>query len=148
MRDNPEQARISPAAAAPKTAVPARPPSRYWPWKVVAFLFAATLLSYLDRQALSVVASRVAGELGLDNAGLGLLLSAFFWSYALMHLLIGWPLDRFNLRLVYPLFVALWSLAQIRCGTGLVRRSGAHRPCTKLRPSADLPHPVGPDGGG
>lgn len=91
-------------------------PSRYWPWKVVAFLLTATLLSYLDRQALSVVAPRVAAELDLDNARLGLLLSAFFWSYALMHLVVGWPLDRFNLRVVYPLFVGLWSLAQMGCG--------------------------------
>lgn len=58
----------------------------------------------------------MAGELSLDNARLGLLLSAFFWSYALMHLVVGRPLDRFNLRLVYPLFVGLWSMAQIGCG--------------------------------
>lgn len=87
-----------------------------WPWKVCVFLLTATLLSYLDRQALSVVAPRVASDLSLDNAQLGFLLSAFFWTYALMHIFVGWILDRFNIRVTYALFVALWSLAQIGCG--------------------------------
>lgn len=87
-----------------------------WAWRVCLFLLTATLLSYLDRQALSVVAPRVSSELNLDNAQLGLLLSAFFWTYALMHILIGYILDRFDIRATYALFVGLWSLAQIACG--------------------------------
>jgi predicted MFS family arabinose efflux permease len=71
-------------------------------------------LSYLDRQALSIVAPvlRRPEELNLDNAQLGLLLSAFFWSFALMHLFAGWFLDRFNIRITYAVFVACWSLSQ------------------------------------
>lgn len=87
-----------------------------WPWKVCVFLLSATLLSYLDRQALSVVAPRVASDLSLDNAQLGFLLSAFFWTYALMHIFVGWILDRYNIRVTYALFVALWSLSQMACG--------------------------------
>ncbi len=92
--------------------------SRWWPWKVCAFLLLAVALSYLDRQALSVVAPIVSrkDELDLDNAELGLLLSAFFWSFALMHLVTGWLFDRFNIRVTYALFVALWSLAQVFSG--------------------------------
>ncbi|MEX2260455.1 MAG: MFS transporter [Bryobacteraceae bacterium] len=90
--------------------------SQSWPWKVCIFLLAATLLSYLDRQALSVVAPVVSKELNLDNAQLGLLLSAFFYTYSLMHIFAGWILDRFNIRITYGLFVALWSLAQMACG--------------------------------
>jgi len=87
-----------------------------WAWRVCLFLLTATLLSYLDRQALSVVAPRVSAELKLDNAQLGLLLSAFFWTYALMHIFIGYILDRFDIRSTYALFVGLWSVAQIGCG--------------------------------
>jgi ACS family hexuronate transporter-like MFS transporter len=78
----------------------------------------AVALSYLDRQALNVVAPVLSreSELGLDNAELGLLLSAFFWSFALMHLATGWFFDRFNVRITYGLFVALWSAAQIFSG--------------------------------
>ncbi len=89
---------------------------RWWPWKVCVFLLLATALSYLDRQALSIVAPLVSKELSLDNAQLGLLLSAFFYSYAIMHLVVGWILDRYNIRVTYGLFVALWSLAQMLSG--------------------------------
>ena len=100
------------------TAAPAatKPAVGSWPWKVCLFLLTATMLSYLDRQALSVVAPTVRAELNLDNAQLGLLLSAFFWSYALMHIFVGYFLDRFNIRYTYGLFVALWSVAQAASG--------------------------------
>lgn len=101
-------------ASASTAATPAIPGA--WPWKVCVFLLTATALSYLDRQALSVVAPVVRAELGLDNAQLGLLLSAFFYSYAVMHLFVGYILDRFNIRFTYGLFVALWSLAQMAAG--------------------------------
>jgi ACS family hexuronate transporter-like MFS transporter len=98
-----------------------------WPWLVCIFLLTATMLSYLDRQALSVVAPVVRVELGLDNAQLGLLLSAFFYSYAIMHLFVGYVLDRFNIRFTYGLFVTLWSLAQVASGlvTGFAGLFGA-----------------------
>ena len=89
---------------------------KYWPWKVSVFLLGATCLSYLDRQALSVVAPQVAEELNLDNAQLGLLLSVFFYSYGAMHLFVGFFLDRLNIRFVYAAFVALWSVAQMFTG--------------------------------
>jgi ACS family hexuronate transporter-like MFS transporter len=90
--------------------------SKRWPWKVSVFLLGATGLSYLDRQALSVVAPQVAEELNLSNSELGLLLSVFFYSYGAMHLFVGFFLDRFNIRFVYAAFVALWSLAQMFTG--------------------------------
>lgn len=87
-----------------------------WQWKLCGFLLMATALSYLDRQALSVVAPVVAGELNLDNEQLGRLLSAFFYAYAAMHIVVGWILDRYNIRVTYGLFVALWSGSQILAG--------------------------------
>jgi ACS family hexuronate transporter-like MFS transporter len=87
-----------------------------WEWKLCIFLLFATALSYLDRQALSVVAPVVAGELKLDNEQLGRLLSAFFYAYAAMHICVGWILDRYNIRVTYGLFVALWSGSQILAG--------------------------------
>jgi MFS family permease len=50
------------------------------------------------------------------------LLSAFFWSYALMQLPMGWAADRYNLRWLYAGAFALWSLA---CGfTGFAASLG------------------------
>jgi MFS transporter, ACS family, aldohexuronate transporter len=90
--------------------------SKSWPWTVSIFLLGATALSYLDRQALAVVAPQIAEELQLDNSELGLLLSVFFYSYGAMHLFVGFFLDRLNIRFVYAAFVALWSLAQMFTG--------------------------------
>jgi MFS transporter, ACS family, hexuronate transporter len=87
-----------------------------WRWRVCIFLLFATALSYLDRQALSVAAPLVSQDLGLDNRSLGVLLGAFFYTYAGMHLFIGYFLDRWNIRYVYGAFVALWSVAQIAGG--------------------------------
>lgn len=90
--------------------------SKYWPWKVSFFLLFATMISYLDRQAFSFAGPAIKEELNLDNVQLGTLLSAFFLAYGIMHFFIGWFLDRFNIRIVYAAFVALWSLAQTLTG--------------------------------
>src|SRR6516164_7386265 len=95
---------------------PAATQSRWWPWKVCLFLLFATALSYLDRQALSMTAPLIRGELKLDNSQLGVLLSAFLYSYAFMHLVVGWVLDHFPLRVTYALFVICWSLSQALAG--------------------------------
>jgi MFS family permease len=84
---------------------------------VVSLLFAASFINYLDRATLSVALPEVSRELGLAAATKGVLLSAFFWSYALMQVPIGWLADRVDLRWLYAGTFALWSLA---CGlTGL-----------------------------
>jgi ACS family D-galactonate transporter-like MFS transporter len=81
-------------------------------WFIVALLFAASLINYLDRATVSLALPLISQDLGLDPARKGLLLSAFFWSYALMQVPIGWCADRFNLRWLYAGAFALWSLAQ------------------------------------
>ncbi len=81
-------------------------------WFIVALLFVASLINYLDRATVSLALPLISQDLGLDPARKGLLLSAFFWSYALMQVPIGWCADRFNLRWLYAGTFALWSLAQ------------------------------------
>lgn len=92
---------------------------RRWPWLVCVILLFATLISYLDRQSFSVMGPVVREDLGLDNERLGVVLSAFYLAYGLMHLFVGFFLDRFDIRRTYAAFVALWSLAQL--ATGLAR---------------------------
>ena len=82
-------------------------------WAVVALLFAASLINYLDRASLSLALPTISAELGLDPTRKGLLLSAFFWSYALLQVPVGMCLDRFPIRWFYAGMFALWSLA---CG--------------------------------
>lgn len=73
----------------------------------------AGFINYLDRAIVSVALPVIAVDLHLGPAAKGVLLSAFFWSYALMQLPMGWFSDRVNLKWFYAGAFALWSLA---CG--------------------------------
>jgi MFS transporter, ACS family, D-galactonate transporter len=81
-------------------------------WTIVALLFAASLINYLDRAVISFALPLISRDFGLTAETKGLLLSSFFWSYALMQLPIGWCADRFNLRWLYAVAFTVWSFAQ------------------------------------
>jgi MFS transporter, ACS family, D-galactonate transporter len=81
-------------------------------WAIVALLFTASLINYLDRATISFALPLISKDFHLTSATKGLLLSCFFWSYALMQIPIGWCADRLNLRWLYAGAFALWSLAQ------------------------------------
>src|SRR5262252_4478969 len=83
-------------------------PQRWW---LLVLLFAAMLISYMHRGAFSVAAPFIAAELHLSNAGIGIILSSFFWIYAFMQLPAGWVVDRFGTRRAYWLGFIFWSLA-------------------------------------
>ncbi len=85
-------------------------------WWIVGLLFAASMINYMDRATLSIALPLISKDLELGPATKGLLLSAFFWSYALMQIPIGWCADRFNLRWIYAGAFAIWSIAQALTG--------------------------------
>ncbi len=82
-------------------------------WSIVSLLFTASMINYMDRATLSIGLPVISQELHLGPAAKGVLTSAFFWSYALMQVPIGWCADRFSLRWLYAGMFAIWSLA---CG--------------------------------
>jgi MFS family permease len=82
-------------------------------WVVVGLLFVASFINYLDRATISVALPLISFDLHLGPETKGLVLSAFFWSYALMQVPVGWCADRWNLRWLYAGLFAVWSLA---CG--------------------------------
>jgi MFS family permease len=81
-------------------------------WSIVGLLFAASLINYLDRAAISFALPLISKDFQLTAQGKGLLLSSFFWSYAVMQIPVGWAADRFNLRWLYAGAFIIWSLAQ------------------------------------
>ena len=83
------------------------------PWGLVVLLVAAMTISFFDRGNLAVAAPVLAADIGLSPWSLGLLLSAFYWTYAACQLLAGWLADRFEVRLVYAAGFLLWSLATL-----------------------------------
>jgi MFS family permease len=81
-------------------------------WLIVFLLFVASLINYLDRTAVSFALPLISETLGLKASAKGVLLSAFFWSYAFMQIPIGLLSDRVNLRWLYAAAFTLWSVAQ------------------------------------
>ena len=81
-------------------------------WPIVWLLFAASLINYLDRSSISMALPLLSKDLGLGPESKGLLLSAFFWLYALMQIPVGWAADRVNLRWLYFAAFVLWSVGQ------------------------------------
>jgi MFS family permease len=76
------------------------------------------VVSFFDRGNLAVAAPVLAPELGLSTWGVGVLLSAFFWTYAVFQIGAGWLVDRAEVRWVYAAGFLLWSAATL--GTAFV----------------------------
>jgi ACS family D-galactonate transporter-like MFS transporter len=79
-------------------------------WTIVGFSALGLTIAYLDRAALSVALPFMAEEFEIGPAIQGILLSSFFWTYALFQLPSGWLLDKFGPRVIYPLAVGWWSV--------------------------------------
>lgn len=88
-------------AATPRTT------ERWFP--MLALVAVATMVNYLDRTVLGIAAPYLTKELGLTAASLGIVFSAFSWSYALLQIPGGIFLDRYGTRVTYTLALTLWS---------------------------------------
>jgi MFS family permease len=96
-------------------------------WGMVGLCFAATAINYIDRANLSLAMPLLQREFGFGSATAGLILSGFFWSYAIMQLPAGWAVDRFGARRVYAFSAAWWSLFTM--ATALARGAGSLLGC-------------------
>lgn len=76
---------------------------------MLSLIATGTLINYLDRTILGVAAPALTKELGINAALMGVIFSAFSWSYAASQVPGGAFLDRFGTRLTYCLSVAFWS---------------------------------------
>jgi len=83
---------------------------------VLVLLAISVFINYVDRGNLSIAAPMLKDELGLSAAQLGLLLSAFFWTYACLQPLAGWLVDRLNVNWVFAGGFFLWSAATATTG--------------------------------
>ena len=86
--------------------------------RVLVLLFLSVFINYIDRSNLSIAAPLIKDELGISASQLGLLLSAFFWTYSTCQILSGWLVDRFDVKWVFAAGFFLWSSAT--AVTGLV----------------------------
>jgi len=79
--------------------------------RVLFLLGLSVLINYIDRSNLSIAAPLIKDELGISGSQLGTLLSAFFYTYALLQIPAGWLVDRFDVKWVFALGLFIWSAA-------------------------------------
>lgn len=82
-------------------------------WAVLGALFLITVLNYLDRQTLSILAPIIQADLHFSDQTYGHIVSAFLAAYTLSYLLSGPLSDWLGSRRSMILFAGWWSIAEI-----------------------------------
>lgn len=77
-------------------------------WRIFLLLLLLAAINYIDRASLSVAMPMISAEFQMTPALEGLMLSAFFWSYALMQIPAGLLLDRYNARNIVGVAAVAW----------------------------------------
>lgn len=80
-------------------------------WRIGAVLALGVLINYFDRVALPVAVPQLQHDMGLNAAEIGVLLSAFAWSYGSLQIPTGMVLDRFGVKNIGRLSAGLWGVA-------------------------------------
>jgi ACS family glucarate transporter-like MFS transporter len=86
------------------------PPRRFGTrWLMIGVAALGLTIAYVDRASLSIAIPFIQQEYGFDQVWKGIILSAFFWSYAAFQIPSGWLIDKFGVRIVYTIAVIWWS---------------------------------------
>lgn len=80
-------------------------------WLIVALVFAAAVLNYIDRQIIAVLKPAIQGDFGWNDQDYAHMASAFQFAAAAAYLFVGWFIDRTGLRWGYSWAVGVWSAA-------------------------------------
>ena len=86
-------------------------------WGVIALISLGTILNYLSRNALGVLAPVLKAQFHFSTAQYSYVIGAFQLAYTLMQPVCGLVIDLLGLRFGYALFAALWSAASMMHGT-------------------------------
>jgi ACS family glucarate transporter-like MFS transporter len=89
-------------------------PGLFTRWALAALLFTGMFVCYAQRGALAVAAPFLVRDLHMSPMIMGMLLSAFFWSYALMQVPAGWLVDHLGARRTYG-----WGMLLCAAASGL-----------------------------
>lgn len=87
-------------------------------WVILIVLALGAVLGFVDRTniAQALAAPEFVKHFNLTNLDRGTLNSAFFWSYAVLQIPMGWIVDRYGVKLPYTICFALWCVASAACG--------------------------------
>lgn len=85
-------------------------------WTIVALLFLATTVNYIDRTMLGLLAPSLGKELGWNENDYGNIVTAFQAAYALGFLIMGWLIDRFGPKIGYAIAITIWTIGHVAHG--------------------------------
>jgi ACS family hexuronate transporter-like MFS transporter len=91
-------------------------------WLILAIIFGALVLNYVDRQIVSILKPTLKSEFGIDDSGYANLANVFTICYASMYPVAGWLVDRFGAQRMMLAGICSWSLACL--GAGFTRTFG------------------------
>ena len=100
-------------------------------WTMIFLCFLACTINYVDRANLAVAAPYLRKEFGIDAATMGVILSGFFWTYAVMQMPFGWFADKVGPRTSLTIAVVWWSVF-----TATHRRGARRHQLAGLPPAA------------
>jgi ACS family hexuronate transporter-like MFS transporter len=82
-------------------------------WYIAALLFTATVINYVDRQALSILAPVLTRELHLSAVDYANILQGFLYAYTVMYLVSGVIVDWWGTRIALGAFMTWWSISNM-----------------------------------
>ena len=85
-------------------------------WWIVGLLATALFINYVDRGTVPTAAHLIQDDLGFSPSQLGLLFSAFFWSYSVLQFPVGWLADRVGAQRILAGGLVLWACATMLVG--------------------------------
>ena len=86
-------------------------------FRILALIFVCVVINYMDRTNISVAATAITDDLELTSVQLGILFSAFGWTYAALQIAGGILVDRFVPRVLYAFCLITWSVMTLLQGT-------------------------------
>ncbi|MGH7947126.1 MAG: MFS transporter, partial [Opitutaceae bacterium] len=89
---------------------------RNFRWWIAGLLLIASILNYVDRQTLSILAPTIQADLALSDAQYGNIVSLFLVAYTIAYLVSGRIVDALGPRASLALFVGWWSVANMLTG--------------------------------
>lgn len=112
-------------------------------WRIVALLFFATTINYVDRQVIGILKPYISKDLGWTEIDYGYIVMTFQVAYGIGMVTTGRFLDKFGTRIGYTLAICLWSIAGIaHAATRSVLAFSAARFCLGIGESANFPAAV------
>jgi ACS family hexuronate transporter-like MFS transporter len=85
-------------------------------WWIAGLVFVSTVINYIDRQTLSILAPRITHELHMSEQQYGFIVQAFLVAYTIMYLVSGIIIDRWGVKWTLAIATAWWSVAEMLHG--------------------------------